>query len=228
MTDDVEGGGLPERTLTPSDAVAARLKELRRQRGWSAAKLAEHCTQAGAPHLTTSVLANIETGRPDTHGVRRRDITIDELLVLAYVLNVAPLHLLGLPDDHTHPTAVLVAPGHPVTDPDLLQRWLRGDQPLPGTAPSPYRAAALEHTPTPNADDAAEPTHTALQNRAKDIVTRFHAETDRLAAHTRNQLTQLITDAEHSLTNGATTDDILTLLRTARHNPPEAHPDPEA
>lgn len=70
-----------------SDAVAARIRAIRKRRGLSNAGLAEDCAKLGAPHLTGNVLTNIETGRP-LAGVRRREITIDELDVIQRALGV--------------------------------------------------------------------------------------------------------------------------------------------
>lgn len=81
--------------LKPSDLAGARVREARGRRGWTARQLAERCIKAGAPGLTASVIANIETGRKDAAGQRRRDITIDELLALAYVLEIPPVALLA-------------------------------------------------------------------------------------------------------------------------------------
>lgn len=47
----------------------------------------------GAPEFTAAVIANIETGRKDSTGKRRRDVTIDEVLRLAYALGVPPVLL---------------------------------------------------------------------------------------------------------------------------------------
>jgi transcriptional regulator with XRE-family HTH domain len=74
---------------SPSDAVVWRLRELRKQRGWSAARLADECKRAGFPQLTASVIANIESGRPDAAGHRRRAVTVDELWALARTLQVS-------------------------------------------------------------------------------------------------------------------------------------------
>ena len=81
-------------SLKPSDLAGARIREIRGRRGWTARQLADRCADAGAPELTASVIANIETGRRDTEGRRRRDVTIDELMALAYVLEVPPVSLL--------------------------------------------------------------------------------------------------------------------------------------
>jgi hypothetical protein len=48
--------------------------------------------------MTASVIANIETGRRDAAGRRRRDVTADELLILAWVLGIPP-DFLWLPLD---------------------------------------------------------------------------------------------------------------------------------
>jgi hypothetical protein len=58
------------------------------------AELAARCAELGAGHLTENVIENIESGRRDKQGRRRRDVTVDELLTLAVALNVAPVHLL--------------------------------------------------------------------------------------------------------------------------------------
>jgi transcriptional regulator with XRE-family HTH domain len=78
-----------------SEAVAQRVRELRHKRGWSAQDLANRCAEIGAMDLTADVLANIETGRrhPRT-GVRRREVTVEELLSLARALDVLPSDLL--------------------------------------------------------------------------------------------------------------------------------------
>jgi transcriptional regulator with XRE-family HTH domain len=76
------------RVDSPSDAVVWQLKDLRKKRGWSAAQLAEECAKAGFPQLTESVIANIESGRPDDQGRRRRAVTVDELWAFARTLDV--------------------------------------------------------------------------------------------------------------------------------------------
>ncbi len=76
------------RVDSPSDGVVWQLKEIRKKRGWSAAKLAEECAKAGFPQLTESVIANIESGRPDKDGKRRRAVSVDELWAFARTLDV--------------------------------------------------------------------------------------------------------------------------------------------
>ena len=90
MTDASEA-----RDARASDLVAQRITELRRLRRWSAKALAGQCAEAGAPEITAAVIANIETGRRGPDGIRRRDVTVDELLAFAAALGVKPGDLLG-------------------------------------------------------------------------------------------------------------------------------------
>jgi transcriptional regulator with XRE-family HTH domain len=83
-----------DRAETPSDIVARRVQELRKELAWSAARLAQECARVGAPQLTASVIANIESGRRDQQGRRRRDVSVDELLAFAAALGTAPTRLL--------------------------------------------------------------------------------------------------------------------------------------
>jgi hypothetical protein len=47
--------------------------------------------------LTASVIANIESGRRDKQGRRRRHVTVEELVAFAAALQTSPLVLLGPP-----------------------------------------------------------------------------------------------------------------------------------
>jgi hypothetical protein len=102
---------MTETQETVSDVCARRVRELRQQWGWSAARLAEQCAAMGAPQLTASVIANIESGRRDKQGRRRRDVTVDEAFAFARALQV-DMH------DLTHPEVPLVSARE-------LIEWLR-------------------------------------------------------------------------------------------------------
>lgn len=69
--------------------IAERVKELRRGRGWSAEKLAAEMTAVGVP-WSRVVVTKLETKR-------RPGVSVAELLALAYVLEVAPVHLIVPP-----------------------------------------------------------------------------------------------------------------------------------
>lgn len=109
-----------EPALSPADTVRRRVKELRTTHGWSARELAERCAAAGAPHLDRDVLANIEAGR-------RRGITVDELLVLAFVLNAPPIHLLVPPTSGDYAITPTVT-----VDTSFARAWVRGEIEAPG------------------------------------------------------------------------------------------------
>src|SRR4051794_35558476 len=72
--------------MPPTRVIALRMRELRTKRGWSAQELADQMVKVGIP-WQRPVVANLETGR-------RRTVSVEELLALAYVFNVAPIHLL--------------------------------------------------------------------------------------------------------------------------------------
>lgn len=116
---------------SPSDEVAERIRTERKQREWSARELAERCAAAGAPELTDNVIENIERRRT-TSGRRGRDVTVDQLLVLAYVLEISPIALLlpALNGDYSITSQVK----QPV---DTVYRWIIGERRPPFAPPEP-------------------------------------------------------------------------------------------
>jgi transcriptional regulator with XRE-family HTH domain len=113
-------------------AIADRVKELRQKRGWSASALADECAELGMPALNRSVIANLESGR-------RAYVTTDEMLALAYALDVAPIHLL-VPleeDESVEQHRYNVTPGHPMHVP-VTRQWIRGEFCPPGRDPRIY------------------------------------------------------------------------------------------
>lgn len=110
-------------TKTPGDVVADRVRSYRRMRGLSVRQLADECRHAGAVSLTAASLANIERGRSEGAKRGRREVTVDELLALAYVLTVPPTLLLiplGTDDE------VAVVPGVSV-HPHAALEWFEGE-----------------------------------------------------------------------------------------------------
>lgn len=109
---------------TISEIVGKRVAEVRRRQEWTAEQLAEKCREAGAENFTAAMVNNIETRRG-------RSVTVDELLVLALVLNVAPVNLLVPPrlgsEDlyNVTPTRGLRA--------GRVRQWLRGVFPWPNS-----------------------------------------------------------------------------------------------
>ena len=106
-----------------SDQVAEQVKAARLRLGWTAKRLAAECAELGAPEITPAVIANIETGRRGLDGIRRRDVSIDELLIFAYVLGVPPATLLSASDDE-HENMAITSTLEAVTN-DVVA-WLQG------------------------------------------------------------------------------------------------------
>lgn len=112
-----------------------RMRELRRKRDWTAQRLADEMVRVGLP-WKREIVANLETGR-------RTNITVEELLGLAYVLSVAPVHLLVPPlpsrmwgeaapnDPNDTDTELQVTPALSVPL-YRVRQFIRGARPLPG------------------------------------------------------------------------------------------------
>ena len=84
-------------------------------------QLADRCAQLGAPWLTAQALYKLE-GQRDSATRKPRRVTVDELLVLACALDIAPVHLLtGLDDLEPYP----VTPSLSVRG-VVARRWIRG------------------------------------------------------------------------------------------------------
>lgn len=164
-------------TLSVSDAAAVRLREARTRRGWTTKQLADACAAAGAVKLTSAALSNIETGRRDTEGVRRRELSVDELVVLAVVLDVAPIHLLGLPDNAEPGTQLQLTPALAVGDGELLLEWFCGQRALPDSDSRQFYSAALQRMPAKDDQQAiADLTRSVLQDRAAALTASFNSE----------------------------------------------------
>ncbi|MGW3854726.1 hypothetical protein [Micromonospora arida] len=73
--------------------MADEVTRLRKAAGLNRDQLAEQCAKRGHP-LTPATIANIETGRRDAEGRRRREVTVDELVVLADALDTVPALLV--------------------------------------------------------------------------------------------------------------------------------------
>jgi transcriptional regulator with XRE-family HTH domain len=197
---------------TMSDVAATRIRTARKRRGWSAQELADRLAAAGAPELSMFVISNIESGRRKADGKRRREVTVDELFLIAYVLGVPPIHLL-VPAEESE-TPVEVAPNVRVDKSDLMLRWIRGDQTLPGVDPRGYFAATLEHVQAPDGQQTlAEYTRNVLHDQAREIVEQFNSEAEQLAARARDRVSALTESLEQAISSGATGEELQALLR---------------
>lgn len=122
-----------------ADVIAREIRRHRQARGLTVKQLADECARLGAKQLTATALTNVERGqgepgkggRPrtsDTTPRRRRDVSHDELLVVARALGVPPAALL-FPLGANEKVEVL--PGHQASAWDAY-RWFAGLDPFPG------------------------------------------------------------------------------------------------
>ena len=77
-------------TLSASDIAGRRIREARKRRGWTVRDLAGKCAEAGVPRITAPVITNLETRRR-----AGREVSAEELVALAWVLDVPPVQLLS-------------------------------------------------------------------------------------------------------------------------------------
>ncbi|PRY43290.1 hypothetical protein [Umezawaea tangerina] len=120
-----------------SDAIAVQISKRRKAAELTRAQLAKLCSDVGGPALSPTVIGYIETGRRDPEGRRRREVTVDELLIFAKAFEVSPLLLIfpvDMDDDHT----VEVLPGRdlPVW---MAAKWFTGEGPLGNRNPTDGR-----------------------------------------------------------------------------------------
>jgi transcriptional regulator with XRE-family HTH domain len=80
-----------------SGRVVRHVQYLRKQRGWTASRLAEECASHGHPEVTDQVIYNLEQRR-------REEVSVDQLMAFAEALAVPVTVLLGA----TGPMAVLL------------------------------------------------------------------------------------------------------------------------
>ena len=110
---------------TASDTIAEQVRRHRTRLGLNREQLADECARLGAPDLTYAALTNIETGRRNKDGKRRREVSVDELLVLGLALAVPPLLLL-LPLGTE--AAVPIVPAADPRDPYTVWKWVTGEE----------------------------------------------------------------------------------------------------
>lgn len=149
-------------TSTPSAAIAAQIRLRRQQLGLNREQLAAKCAEIGAPQLTQAALTNIETGRPGKDKRRRRDVSVEELLILARALETSPL-LMMFPIGHQEEVEVL--PGQGVDTWEAL-RWFTGQSRFP--ADTVAHPLIEDGTPIPGGRPIR------LFEKHHQLITRYH------------------------------------------------------
>lgn len=153
VADEAASDQVREVWTSPTRAIRARIKEVRTKRGWTVDDLAARCAQVGMEKLNRSVIANFESGR-------RQYVTVDEAAVLAYVLDVAPVHL-HVPievDEAVDAHRYQPAPDRFLTI-GQAREWFRGRYCPPGRDPRVYWSEvprAEWDPPRPSDDDISD------------------------------------------------------------------------
>ncbi|MET9128613.1 helix-turn-helix domain-containing protein [Streptomyces antibioticus] len=117
-----------EGVADPTSVVRGKVKELRRRKGLTAAELGERLAELGVP-WNRGIVTNFELGR-------RPAVSVQELLALAHVFDVAPASLL-VPLD-SEPYRITPEGTDPVNSADAWL-WITGHRPLPGALKSAER-----------------------------------------------------------------------------------------
>jgi len=108
---------------SPITTFRRRLREVREARRWSQQDLSRQLDQLGY-RLDKTSIARLEGGQ--------RDVSLMEVIHIAHVLGVAPIHLfvptendvrVELPAHSDHSDRLILTPNQ-------MRRWVRGDEPL--------------------------------------------------------------------------------------------------
>lgn len=110
---------MDQEPVTPTSVVAARVRELRSARQWSAQRVSDEMNNVGID-WNRGVVSKLETGR-------RESISVAELLALAVVFDVSPLSLL-VPSE---PCDYAIAPNRVATITLRVYDWFVGRDGLP-------------------------------------------------------------------------------------------------
>lgn len=153
------------------DVLADRVRHYRQLRQWSVRQLAEECARLGASKLTSSSLANIERGQAEGAKRQRRQVDVEELVVLARALQVPPVLLLfpvGRADE------VELVPGTNAWPWSAL-RWFIGEVRFP----SPYIPAGEPQPPGHLPEWIEDPKEGWEQWAAPALLFREHERLER-------------------------------------------------
>lgn len=106
-------------SMSPQTVLAQRLRRLRERRGWSQEQLASRLADRGLVWQRTTV-AKVEAGS--------RQVTVDELVAVAFVIGVSPAALVVPPEMLE---TLAVTPSNEL-DAGMVWHWIAGQQVLGG------------------------------------------------------------------------------------------------
>lgn len=162
--------------------------------------MVERCIEAGATAMTRDKINNIL--------VRGRPADVDELLLLAYVFDVAPAHLLAPGRD----ASVAITPNTVVHDGVAVERWVRGEQALPGSDASHYYAESYERLAESDPDNAVmQYARMKTIEQARQFAIRFNAAARQQMSTTIETLATI----RAMVDNGQSSDDIVARIDAA-------------
>jgi transcriptional regulator with XRE-family HTH domain len=115
-----EGSAVRQAEKWVSSIAAESIREQRKRKGWSQDRLKERLAELGLEMDATNV-GRIETGS--------RRLKIDDLLVFAVALDVAPVHLLAGSYLPTY-ARVRISSKLETLTPRQVRMWIRGQAPL--------------------------------------------------------------------------------------------------
>jgi transcriptional regulator with XRE-family HTH domain len=187
-----------------SDLIARQVKHLRGRRGLTVKQLATRCQELGATELTTNVLTNVE--------VRRRDVSADELLILALALDVAPIHLITPPPGDS--IGLAITP-RVVADPETVGLWIRGNAALPTSNARLYFDYAAERA-GPSDRRVSDHAAAVLRAHVARLASQYESEAQQFLGKVREQVGDLVAYLEESVASGVPPKDLVDVLQVVR------------
>jgi hypothetical protein len=149
------------------------------------------------------VLTNIE--------VRRRDVSVDELLVLALALDVAPAHMLT----PSEPSTLIAVTPTEIHDAGTVEQWVAGATPLLPSGATSYLQYTAERT-VGRGQRLTDHAAALLKARTSGLAEQYEAQAQQFLGNVRRQVLDLVDYVEESVSNGVPTDDLVQALETIK------------
>jgi transcriptional regulator with XRE-family HTH domain len=109
--------------VSAGEAFAGQLKRIRTRHQWTQRQLADRLAELGYP-IDRPTLSKIERG-----GERARNVKLEEVVAIAYALDVSPWHLIA---PYSMESRLRVVPKEEPFIPGVARTWLAGSWELPG------------------------------------------------------------------------------------------------